>query len=116
MKNGETATDRLRGICMALPEAHEQVFGGHTKPTWRVRGKIVAMMSEHAEVVNFKGQPGAQSILVEAPPGTYFVPQYVGHRGRVAVRADAPDVDWDELANLLYQSWSMTAPKSLQKA
>lgn len=111
-----TATDRLREICMALPEAHEEPFGGHTSPCWRVRGKIFAMLGEFEEVVTFKGEPGAQAILVEAHPDTYFVPRYVGHRGWIAVRADAADVDWDELTGLLYASWRMTAPKSVVKA
>src|SRR5207237_3955823 len=32
-----SALDRLREICLALPEATEKPFSGHTDPTWRVR-------------------------------------------------------------------------------
>ena len=106
-------TERLRELCMAFPEAHEQAFGGHTKPTWRVTGKIFAMMEEQREVVWFKAPPGAQAILVEAHPETFFVPPYVGHRGWVGVRTDLPGIEWEELRGLIAESYQMTAPKRL---
>ena len=45
-----TPIDRLRAICLALPEAHEKVFGGHTSPTFRVRDKIFVMMNDANEM------------------------------------------------------------------
>ena len=111
-----SATERLREICLAFPEAHEDVFGGHTKPTWRVRGKIFAMMSENAEDVTFKAAPGAQDILVGAHPDSYYVPRYVGSKGWVGVHADRDNIDWDELAGLLFESYQMIAPNSVLKA
>ena len=110
-----TPEEHLRGICLGFPEAHEEPFGGHTRPCWRVRGKIFAMLGEFEDVVTFKGAPGAQEILVGARPEMFFVPKYVGHRGWIAARAGHPTVDWDELAGLLYESWRMTVPKSLLK-
>lgn len=98
---------------MAFREAEEQAFGGHTRPTWRVNGKIFAMMEEQREAVWFKAPAGAQPILVEAHPDTFFVPPYVGHRGWVGVRVDLPGVDWDELRGLIAESYRMTAPKRL---
>jgi predicted DNA-binding protein (MmcQ/YjbR family) len=112
----QTATEKLRGICLAFPEAEEQEFGGHTKPTWRVRGKIFAMMSEDAEDVTFKAAPGAQAILVEAHPGSYYVPRYVGSKGWIGVHADHKDIDWEELRGLLFESYQLIAPKSVLKA
>jgi predicted DNA-binding protein (MmcQ/YjbR family) len=109
------AERRLREICMAFPGAHEEPFGGHTSPCWRVRGKIFAMLSEAQDVVTFKGEPGAQDILVSVRPETFFVPKYVGHRGWVGARLDAPALDWDELAGLLEASYRLTAPRSLLK-
>ena len=37
--------DRLRAICLALPEATEQIAWG--EPTWRVRGKLFAQLDDH---------------------------------------------------------------------
>ena len=110
-----TATDRLREICMAFPEATEEPFGGHTKPTWRVAGKIFAMMSEFVEDVTFKAAPGAQEVLVGARPDLFFVPRYIGHRGWVGLHADHARVDWDETKGLLLESYFLIAPKSLLK-
>jgi hypothetical protein len=43
---------------------------------------------------------GVQEALVEAEPGRYFRPPYVGHRGWLGVRLDrAPD--WAEIAERL---------------
>jgi hypothetical protein len=31
---------RIRSLCLALPEATEQPFGGHTAPSFRVHEKL----------------------------------------------------------------------------
>jgi hypothetical protein len=100
---------------MSLPEAHEEPFGGHTAPTWRVRGKIFAMLTEDLSELSIKGQPGAQSVLVAAEPQVFFVPRYVGHKGWIGIRITAR-LDWDSLEGLIYESWAMTAPKALVRA
>lgn len=101
---------RIREICMALPGAEEQPFGGHTNPSFRVEGKIFATINEATTGLTCKAPPGAQGVLVGANPARFFVPAYVGHKGWVGIRLDGP-LDWDEVAALLEQSHSMTAPK-----
>ncbi|MDZ7729651.1 MAG: MmcQ/YjbR family DNA-binding protein [Dehalococcoidia bacterium] len=109
--------DRLRGICLALPEAYEQLFGGHTIPTWRVNGKIFAQLEDghHGNsrlAVWCKAPPGAQDVLVDADPERFYRPPYVGPKGWIGVFLDVP-VDWDELDGFLRESYRMTAPKRL---
>ena len=99
---------------MGFPEAHEQPFGGHTAPCWRVRDKLFAMLSEDLSQLTVKGQPGAQQVLVDAQPEVFFVPRYVGHKGWIGIRTGGP-LDWDTVEGLLFESWKMTAPKSLVK-
>lgn len=111
--SGFTPTERLRAICLAFPEAQEQAFGGHTKPTWRVNGKIFALMEEQRDAVWFKAPPGGQAILIDVHPDTFFVPPYMGKNGWVGVRADSPDIDWDELHGLIAESYRLIAPKRL---
>ena len=111
------ALERLREICLALPEATEKPFGGHTDPTWRVRDKIFVMFNggDHdASHVSFwcKAPPGAQDVLVGGDPGRFFVPPYVGHNGWVGVRLDVP-IDWEIVEGLVQDSYLMTAPKRL---
>lgn len=112
---GDDAFERLREICMQFPEAEEEPFGGHTAPSWRVRKKIFAMGSDGTgrEAVNFKAAPGAQEILVQAAPRRFYRPPYIGHKGWVGAWLDAEDIDWDELAALIDESYRLIAPKRL---
>ena len=111
---------RLRRLCLALPEAHEQEAWG--APTFRVRNKLFAMYAaagnHHGDGragVWLKAPPGNQSLMVRAAPHKFFVPPYVGPSGWVGVYLDR-DVDWPELADLLKDAYLLIAPKRLQRA
>jgi predicted DNA-binding protein (MmcQ/YjbR family) len=109
--------NRLRKLCLALPEAHEVEAWG--EPTFRVRNKLFAM---HAAAGNhhgggrpavwLKAPPGNQDVMVRAAPHRFFVPPYVGPSGWIGVWLDG-DVDWNELAELLRDAYQLTAPKRL---
>ena len=106
---------RLRAICLALPEAGER--GGVVEHTFRVRDKIFAMFldNHHGDgrvAMWCKAPPGAQDVLVGSDPARYFVPPYVGHHGWVGVLLDPPP-DWDDVADLVLDSYRLTAPKRL---
>lgn len=105
---------RLRQISLALPEAEEKVFGGHTTPTYRIRDKIFAMQSGHGERPAFwcKAPPGAQSVLVGSDADRFFSPPYVGPKGWIGMYLDGT-VDWDLATELIRDSYRMTAPKRL---
>ena len=100
--------DRLREICLALPEAAEKETWGI--PTFRVREKIFAMGFDAA--VWCKAPDGVQAILVGASSERFFAPPYVGRRGWIGVRLDIA-TDWDEVVALVRRSFRMTAPKRL---
>ena len=106
----EATIERLRTICLALPEVEEKPFGGHTAPAFRVRDKLFVMTSEDGTTMNCKGAPGVQQALIASAPDTFFVPKYTGKNGWIGVRLDA-DPDWDELAELVEEAWRRTAPK-----
>jgi predicted DNA-binding protein (MmcQ/YjbR family) len=103
---------QVREICLALPEATEKSFGGHTSPAFRVRDKLFVMISEDRTSMTFKAAPGVQEALVGDDPERFYVPPYVGSRGWVGTRLDL-DHDWDELAELLRDSYRLIAPKRL---
>jgi predicted DNA-binding protein (MmcQ/YjbR family) len=109
----DTALARLRSICMAYPEAGENPSGVGS-PSFTVRDKIFAMRHPHEGRPSMwcKAPPGIQGALVETAPGRFFVPPYVGHRGWVGVWLDV-ELDWDEIAELVDESYRMTAPKRL---
>src|SRR5215212_1124797 len=86
-------TDRLRAICLALPEAVEKEAWGD--PIFRVRGKIFGMEKRGDGRVSLwcKAPAGSQMVLIGADPKRFFAPPYVGPKGWVGVRLDdGPDL------------------------
>lgn len=108
----EAPLDRLRAICLALPEATEG--GGVGNPSFRVRDKIFAMQHgvDGRASMWCKAPPGAQAALVGSDPEQFFVPPYVGCHGWVGLWLDA-ELDWEEVTELVEESYRMTAPKRL---
>jgi hypothetical protein len=112
-----TPLDRLRALCLALPEAHEVEAWG--EPTFRVRNKIFAMYAA-ASTHHGAGRPGVwckatlftQDQLLRAEPLRYFKPPYVGPKGWVGVFLDERP-DWPALTDLLADAWRRTAPRRL---
>ena len=111
---------RLRKLCLALPEAHEVEAWG--EPTFRVRNKMFATYasadSHHGAgraAVWCKAAAGNQDLMVRAAPQRFYVPPYVGASGWIGVWLD-DGTDWAELAELLRDSWRLTAPKRLVAA
>lgn len=102
----------LHEICLALPEAAEKPFGGHTAPSFRVRDKLFLMTSEDGLSMMFKAGAGVQEALVGESPERFFVPKYVGSKGWVGARLDVAQ-DWDELTELIEDSYRLIAPKRL---
>lgn len=108
-------TDRLREICLALPEAVEKETWGD--PTYRVRDRIFAMEKHGDGRISLwcKAPPGSQAVLVGADPARFFVPPYVGHKGWVGVRLDRGP-DWAEIAAIVRRSYRLVAPRRLAAA
>jgi hypothetical protein len=101
--------DRLRAICLALPEAAEKQTW--EIPTFRIRDKIFAMAHDPGTVW-CKAPRGVQAILVGAAPERFFVPPYVGPKGWIGFHLDRAS-DWAEVEALIRRSYRMTAPKRL---
>ena len=105
--------DRLRVVCLALPEAVEQETW--EIPTFRVRAKIFAMYVEDEDDrpgIWCKAPAGSQAILVGADPQRFFVPPYVGHKGWIGMHLDRR-VKWREVQVVVERSYRLTAPKRL---
>jgi len=110
----DDAIERLREVCQALPETTED--RGVGAPAFKVNAKIFAMQhQQHGRPsVWCKAPPGVQDALVTSDPARYFVPPYVGHHGWVGHYLDV-EVDWQQLADLIEESYRMTAPKRLSR-
>src|SRR5689334_11055362 len=84
--------ERLRKICLALPEANEKL--SHGEPTWFAgKGKVFAMLDNHHHGADHLGvwlpQPrGVQEQLILADVDRFFKPPYVGPKGWVGMVLD----------------------------
>jgi len=110
------ALERLRKICLALPETSERL--SHGSPSFFVREKkcFLMLVDDHHGDGRFAiwcaAPPGNQDLLVQADPERFFRPPYVGHRGWLGVMLhDA--VDWDEIAGVVEDAFATVAPKRL---
>lgn len=113
--SGESPLERLRALCLSLPETTERL--SHGEPAWFVRDKklFVSYADHHHDdrLAFWCAAPfGAQDALVQSDPERYFVPPYVGHRGWLGVYLDVP-VDWDEIREIVRDAYRVVAPKSI---
>lgn len=116
----ESVTERVRELCLALPEVTERP--SHGEATFFVQGKkSFAMMADrhHDDRVALwlAAGDGVQGALVSKDPGRYFRPPYVGGRGWVGAYLDgsgAAAPDWEELSDLLGDAWALVAPPRLR--
>jgi hypothetical protein len=111
----EKQIERVRRICLALPETFEKL--SHGEPTFFVKKKVFAMCSinhhqdGHIAVV-LPAPIGVQEALIEASPKKYYRPPYVGGAGWVGV--ELPRVSDRELKMHLHEAWRLIAPQKLK--
>jgi hypothetical protein len=108
--------ERLRKICLALPEAGERL--SHGEPTWFAgKGKVFAMLDNHHHgsphlAVWLPQPPEMQETLIEADPERFFRPPYVGPSGWVGVVLDTKP-DWAMVQALIRDAFAFVATKKL---
>lgn len=113
--------DRATKICLALPEAtaddrhppHRGFLVGKKNFAWFV-------VDEHGDgrvglVVRAEG--GENEELVASDSERFGLPKYVARHGWVTYYLDLPrrPVDWDEVAELVRESYVIQAPKRLAR-
>jgi predicted DNA-binding protein (MmcQ/YjbR family) len=93
--------ERLRKICMALPDATETTNFDH--PFFRVKNKPFCVF--HGAIA-FKVLKTEQNIFLEDP--RFFKTPYMHHHGWVSLHAERK-LDWREIAELVQASYELTA-------
>jgi hypothetical protein len=115
----DKARARVSEIVESFPEGTaELVLGVHLKLTVRDKKFGWFMEDHHGDgrlAINCKAVPGVSQSLAEANPVVYHIPKYVGKKGWVGIWLDVPGVDWDEVKDLLYEAYAISAPKALLK-
>lgn len=110
----ERVLDRLRAICEELPDAYEE--SAWVGVRWRVRKKTFAHVLIVTEedtaprvVLTFRSNGEELEALRRTGP-----PFFILGWGRNAVGLDIDDAtDWDEVRELLIESFCVMAPKKL---
>jgi predicted DNA-binding protein (MmcQ/YjbR family) len=105
--------DRIRRICLSLPEAKEVQAWGH--PTFRAPKKLFAAMGAEKDgsaalglLVGFD----RQEELLKDP--RFFPTPYAAHRGWVSMRL-RPRMDWAEVTALATEAYRQVAHGRLIK-
>ena len=102
----------VREIALGLPETSERL--SHGAPTFFVREKrsFATIWDNHHGDGRFASicaaPEGLQAALVDADPGRFYVPPYVGHRGWIGVRLDR-GFERDEIAGFLEDAYAEVA-------
>ncbi|HZS46068.1 MAG TPA: MmcQ/YjbR family DNA-binding protein [Blastocatellia bacterium] len=110
----ERLIQRVRRICLALPETTEKL--SHGEPTFFVCKKVFAGFSNnhhndgHVAVV-VPAPPGVQEMLIESSPEKFYRPPYVGHKGWVGV--EVKKVTDEELSFHIREAWRLIAPPKI---
>lgn len=114
--SSEKQLQRVRRICMALPEVTEKL--SHGEPTLFVHKKVFAMFANNHHndghlAVWLPVPVGVQELLIEGSPETFFKPPYVGVRGWVGLELSR--ISDEDLTSYLQEAWTLIAPKRLSK-
>jgi hypothetical protein len=105
---------KLRGLCLALPETGEKV--SHGIPAFHVAGRMFAYFrhNHHGDgrtVVCVKTTGKAeQELLIELDPDLYSWPAYIGPSGWIAMNLAPADTDWIHIEARLRTSHDLAAP------
>lgn len=118
---------RLAEVCLALPEAYQERAWVGVR--WRIRSTTFAHVLPVSEsgppayaraaapkgpmvVLTFRSSGEELHALRHAGP-PYFPAQWSRHLVGRSLSEDGAEVDWDELAELLTESYCTVAPKKL---
>jgi len=109
--------EKVRKICLKLPEAHEVEAWG--EPTFRVRNKLFAMYAapnnHHGggrPALWIKSTHVNQDLLIRSDVGRFFSPPYVGPSGWIGMYLDKRP-DWKILEGIVRDAYCLTAPRKL---
>jgi predicted DNA-binding protein (MmcQ/YjbR family) len=108
--------ERVRSLCLGLPEAFERETWGH--PTFRVgggRGKIFCTSATDGSSITVKADElEREALLAQGDP--FFIPPYVGDKGWIGIELDRAGPDWTEVSELIATSYCLVAPRRLGRA
>ena len=107
---------RLTEIGLALPESTRECHGQHASFTVRKKKFAYYLDDHHGDgivAVCFRTEPGEHEALLASDPSRFYSPAYIGPKGWVGLRLDVGEIDWEEVADFVTDSYRIAAPKRL---
>jgi hypothetical protein len=106
--------ERVRRICLALPETNERA--SHGAPTFFIRDKrsFVSYMDHHHDdgrlALWCASSSDVQQMLATSRPEQFFMPPYVAHLGWIGARLDR-DLGWDEIEGVIRDAYEVVVQR-----
>jgi phosphoribosylglycinamide formyltransferase-1 len=110
---------RLTKLCLALPGARRDLQGDHARFHVRKRTFAYFLKNHHGDgivSVTCKVDKSDMPLFLERDSTRFYVPDYIGPKGWIALCLDVKPVDWGEVATLVRGSYARVAPKKLAAA
>jgi phosphoribosylglycinamide formyltransferase-1 len=117
--NDDPRLTQVNRICLALSETKTERHGSHAAFLVGKKKFAYYLDNHHGDgivAITCKVAPGDNQLLAKAQPERFYLPAYLASRGWVALRLDGPEIDWEEVRELLYESYRRTAPKRLAES
>jgi predicted DNA-binding protein (MmcQ/YjbR family) len=120
LTSDERALARIRRICRRFPEVEEAEL--QNRPLFRVRTKRFAIFNGASSPSRPRWQAFGRSLHFLTDPderhalrddGRFRVSPHHGDRGWMALDLEGPDVDWNEIAELLETAYRHVASRAL---
>ena len=73
---------------------------------------MFCISADDGSSIRLKADPIERAALLEGGD-PFYNPAYVGNKGWIGMRLDAPGIDWREVAELIATSYCLIAPKRL---
>ena len=107
---------RIRGICLALPDTTEKL--SHGEPTFFTTQGVFAMFANDHHRDGHVGvwlpaPLGLQEALIEEDPAVYYRPPYVGSSGWIGI--DLPRIHDDALTGHIREAYRLIVSKKKRK-
>jgi predicted DNA-binding protein (MmcQ/YjbR family) len=109
----EKVLNRIRAICLALPEAREVEAWGH--PTFRAGKKMFAGFGKDEDGLTIGLAMGFERQDELLNDERFFPTPYAARLGWVSLHIDR-NTDWEELRGLLQEAYRQVALKRMLKA
>ena len=107
---------RLSEVALALPEATLECHGQHASFAVRKKKFAYYLDDHHGDgivSVCFRTETGEHEALRATDPSRLYSPAYIGPRGWIGLRLDQGEIDWEEVAEFVTESYRKAAPKRL---